>query len=85
MSSSEHISLGVDMLKKTVIFSAIIFLLSSCGAMQGKYSKVIFKHPETLDFKECEVDGVMTKNAYSKSDECIEKYKNMGYEVWGER
>ncbi len=73
------------MLRNIVISSAIIFLLTSCGAMQGKYSKVILKHPETLDFQECQVDGVMTKEAYSKSDECIEKYKNLGYEVWGER
>lgn len=73
------------MLKNIVVSSAIIFLLTSCGAMQGNYSKVILKHPETLDFHECEVDSVMTKNAYSRSDECIEEYKSMGYEVWGER
>lgn len=71
---------------KTYIFLfGLSCLLAGCGTMQGKYTKVILKHPETLEFQECEVGHLMTSEAYKTSDECIEKYKAQGYEVWGER
>lgn len=73
------------MKRRCVLLFGLSCLLMSCGLMQGKYTKVILKHPETLEFKECEVDSLMTSSAYESSDECIKNYKALGYEVWGER
>lgn len=62
-----------------------MLILTACGQLQGKSSKVILKHPETLDFQTCEVNALMTKKSYDEKDACIEEYKEQGYVIWGER
>ncbi len=73
------------MLKRVVLLLVIAALFCSCEAMSRKYTKVILKHPETLDFKECEVGIWATDQTYREHDECVKKYEEQGYEVWGER
>ncbi|PID77432.1 MAG: hypothetical protein CSB24_01500 [Deltaproteobacteria bacterium] len=70
-------------MKSLVLFTifAAVLLLGSC--QNNGYRKVILKHPETLDFKECEA-STWTKD-HKESDECIRKYKEQGYQIWGER
>lgn len=63
----------------------LIVLLCSCQAMSRKYTKVILKHPETLDFQECAVGMWATDQSYREQDACVAKLQSQGYEIWGER
>lgn len=71
--------------KKMLSVLVLTVLLCSCEAMSRKYTKVILKHPETLEFKECQVGIWATDQTYRDHDECVKKYEAQGYEVWGER
>lgn len=64
---------------------AAILIISGCSMMSGKPSKVILRHPETLDFVNCQVDKWETSEDYIKNEECVEDYKKKGYAVWAER
>ena len=64
-----------------VLLLIIAFSLISCGG-EGGYKKIILKHPETFDVKTCRADILRRAASYEK---CVERYKKLGYEVWGKR
>ncbi len=68
------------MVKRNVLLLILLALLCSCG---GTRTRVILKHPETLDFKECDT-GLWSVSSRER-DECVKQYEAQGYEVWGER
>ncbi len=62
-----------------------VLLLTGCAALDKEnHSRIILKHPETMDVKTCEVAIWQTKEAYSNVDKCVKKYEELGYEKWGQ-
>jgi len=76
----------MDMLKKLLLLAATILLLSSCLADKKGPNVVILKHPATLDFQNCEVQGEWPdEKAYAANEECVKALEQQGYIVWGSR
>ena len=67
------------------IFLSTLTNLFGCAAPQGSPQVVIFQNPETLEFFSCEVGGWQQRKDYEENEKCIEKYKQLGYTVWGSR
>jgi hypothetical protein len=55
------------------------------GCASGRPSKVVLKHPATLDFVNCNVDRWETDKSYRTNEECVRKYQEEGYVIWGQR
>lgn len=72
---------GIDMFRCTVLLFWLLPLLFSCSTMEPSYSKIIMKHPQTLDFQYCEKGS----NGYKSQEECVNAYQLKGYEIWGKR
>jgi len=73
------------MLKKLLPIVTIL-LLSSCLSDTKGPKVVILKHPETLDFQNCEVSGEWPDEAdYAANEKCVQALKQQGYIVWGSR
>lgn len=68
------------MAKRILLLFVLLMSLSSCAVTE---TKVILKHPETSEFKECRT-GVWAVSSREK-DACVKKYEALGYKVWGER
>jgi len=73
-------------MKKCICIMGVVFLIcNGCATIYGKSKKVVLKHPETQEFVECNVSGkIKMPSEKQVEDPCIEKYKNQGFEVWGE-
>ena len=59
--------------------------ISGCASFGDQPTTVILKHPETLDFVNCNVDKWGTTKSFSDNEKCVEQYKQKGYVVWGTR
>ncbi len=67
----------------TKINITVLVLLMALCSCTGTKSRVILKHPETQEFKECQM-GIWSVTT-REQDECVKKYEAQGYEVWGKR
>jgi hypothetical protein len=65
------------------IFVVLAVVVSGC-ALSGKPTKFVLKHPETLDFVNCDVDKWGTPLSYKSNEECVKHYESLGYFVWGQ-
>lgn len=72
------------MTKNLLLIVLLGVLGFGCAAASGKPTKVVLKHPETLDFVTCTVGRLQSNSAYRENDECIRKYQQQGYVIWGE-
>lgn len=63
----------------------LLLLLASCLADKDKPTMVILKHPETMDFQDCKVEGWGSEKAFMENEECVRRYQQQGYVVWGSR
>lgn len=63
----------------------LVLLLASCAAMRGKPRVVIMQHPETMDFKNCDVGKYGFDSDFKDQQICVDELKTLGYMVWGER
>lgn len=73
---------------KTVRFYALMMILilnCGCSALVNEPTRVMLKHPDTLDYVTCKVDDWATPESYAKNDKCVEGYQKKGYVIWGER
>jgi len=69
-----------------LLIAAILLLnISGCAGFSDQSSRVVLKHPETMEFVYCEVGEWTTKEAYAEKDKCVADYEKQGYVVWGER
>ncbi|SHO49064.1 hypothetical protein [Desulfopila aestuarii] len=74
------------MLKKLLLLAATTLLLSSCLADKKGPKVVILKHPDTLDFQNCEVKGEWPDDeAFAANEKCVQALEKQGYTVWGSR
>ncbi len=71
---------------KRLLFIFLLPLVTHCAAPRmDQPQRIILKHPETYDFQSCEAIKWKPEEAQNELDECVEKYKQLGYEIWGQR
>ncbi len=72
---------------KIKFFVAVFILVScsSCSLFIDEPTRIVLKHPETLDFVNCNVDQWDLPHSYKNNEECVEDYKKKGYFVWDKR
>lgn len=74
------------MFKKLMLLTVTLLLLSSCLADKKGPRVVILKHPETLDFQNCKVEGEWPdEEAFAANEKCVEALQQQGYTIWGSR
>ncbi len=76
------------MIKRLLLLLFILPVLTQCADHVNGPKRIILKHPETYDFQKCGEAGVdkwKREEAKKDLDECVEKYKKLGYQVWGQR
>ncbi len=56
-----------------------------CSMFIDKPKRVVLKHPQTLDFVNCNVDKWETTGSYRSNEECIRSYREKGYFIWDTR
>lgn len=73
------------MIRLLVLLPLTLLLLTGCVAAKNQPKVVILKHPVTLDFQNCSISGWADEEAYRQNEECVAKYQQQGYEIWGSR
>jgi hypothetical protein len=46
---------------------------------------VILQHPETMDFQDCRLADWGSDKAIRENEECVQRYQQQGYIIWGQR
>lgn len=69
----------------SALLTLLLFLGSGCSLFIDKPTRVLLKHPETLEFVNCNVDQWETSASYKSNEECIKDYEAQGYVVWDSR
>lgn len=75
----------INMIRKLLLFSVLSVLLSSCLATKDKTELVILQHPDTMDFQECRLADWGSGKALRDNEECVNRYRQQGYIIWGSR
>lgn len=70
------------MLRTILLPLLILPLFASCAAMKEP-RVVILQHPETMEFKNCEVGTWATGKDFTENSKCVKKFEEQGYVVWG--
>lgn len=69
----------------TLLLGVVAFWVLGCSGKSATPKKVIMQHPQTMEFKKCNVGQWGSESPFETNEECIEEYKKQGYIVWGEQ
>lgn len=66
-------------------FFGVVSLMGCAGLDSDNHERILMQHPQTMDMKECQIEGPWrNKDAFASVEACAKGYEQKGYIRWGQ-